>query len=118
MENTFVLHECEQIEIENIITSLNPRKATGPNSIPSDILYLLKKDISYPLCIIFNISLNTGIHPDLLKISKTLPIYKLKESKLLVSNYRPISLLSNLNKILEKLMLNRAYKFLENPIWL
>ena len=82
MENTFVLHECEQIEIENIITRLNPRKATGPNSIPSDILHLLKKDISYPLCLIFNISLNTGIHPDFLKISETIPIYKLKGSKL------------------------------------
>ena len=83
MENTFAVHECE-IEIENIITSLNPRKATGPNSIPSNILHLLKKDISYPLCVIFNISLRTGVLPDLLKISKTIPIYKLKGSKLLL----------------------------------
>ena len=112
LESTFVIYECDQIEIENIISSLNPKKATGPNSIPSDILNLLKKDISYPLSIIFNISFSTGSYPDLLKIAKTIPIYK-KGSKLLISNYRPISLLSNLNKILEKLMFNRVYKFLE-----
>ena len=109
----FVIYECDHNEIENIISSLNPKKATGPNSIPSDILHLLKKDISHPLTTIFNISLSTGVHPDLLKIAKTIPIYK-KGSKIDLCNYRPISLLSNLNKILEKLMFNRLYKFLED----
>ena len=113
LESTFVIYECDHNEIENIISSLNPKKATGPNSIPSDILHLLKKDISHPLTTIFNISLSTGVHPDLLKIAKTIPIYK-KGSKIDLCNYRPISLLSNLNKILEKLMFNRLYKFLED----
>ena len=112
LQNTFVVYECDQSEVENILSSLNPKKATGPNSIPTDILHILKKVISYPLSIIFNMSLSTGVHPDPLKIAKTIPIYK-KGSKLDTSNYRPISLLSNLNKILEKLMFNRVYKFLE-----
>ena len=109
---TFACYECDQLEIINIINSLNPRKSSGPNSIPSDVLHLLKWDISYPLSIIFNMSLTSGVHTDLLKIAKTIPIYK-KGSKLKTSNYRPISLLSNLNKILVKLMFNRIYKFLE-----
>ena len=50
-------------------------------------------------------SLSTGVHPDLLKIAKTILIYK-KGSKLDTSNYRPITFLSNLSKILEKLMFN------------
>ena len=78
----------------------------------SNILQLLKKDISYPLSIIFNLSLTTGVHPDALKISKTIPVFK-KGSKLETGNYRPISLLSNINKILEKLMYARIYKFLD-----
>ena len=112
IESTFAIYDCTQSEIENIINSFNPRKATGPNSIPSDILQVLKKDISYPLSVIFNTSFSASVYPDLLKIAKTIPIYK-KGSKLTISNYRPISLLSNLNKILVKLMFNRVYRFLE-----
>ena len=48
----------------------------------------------------------------MLKIASAIPIFK-KDSKLIVSNYRPISLLSNINKILEKLMFTRVYEFLE-----
>ena len=105
---TFARYQCDELEIINIINSLNPRKTTGSNSIPSDILQLLKWDMSYPLSIIFNMSLTTSVHPDLLKIAKTIPIFK-KGSKLNISNYRSISLLSNLNKILEKLMFNLIY---------
>ena len=48
----------------------------------------------------------------MLKLTKIIPIYK-KDSKLEVSNYRLISLLSNINKILEKLMFKRLNTFLE-----
>ena len=58
-------------------------------------------------------SLTTGVHPDLLKIAKTIPIFK-KSSKLNTSNYRPISLLSNLNKILENLCLTVYTSFSTN----
>ena len=51
----------------------------------------------------------------LIFFSKTIPIYK-KGSRLLVSNYRPISLLSNLNKILEKIVHDRVYSFLEDAL--
>ena len=112
LNNTFVLTESDPREVALLLKSLNPRKAYGPNSIPTEVLHLLADDICKPLSIIFNLSFSTGQYPDLLKISKTIPIYK-KDSRLLVSNYRPISLLSNINKILEKLMFNRVYNFLE-----
>ena len=72
----------------------------------------MKHAFSKPLCDIFNLSFTTGIYPDKLKLSETIPVFK-KGSKLEVSNYRPISLLSNINKILEKLMYIRVYNFLE-----
>ena len=111
-EKSFAAYPCDNTEVGNIITSLSPRKSYGPNSIPVTVLHLLKNDISHPLSIIFNLSFSTGTHPDLLKIAKTITIHK-KGSKLEVGNYRPISLLSNINKILEKLMFNRVYSFLE-----
>ena len=63
--------------------------------------------------LIYLISLfSTGVFPSGLKLAKVIPIHK-KESQLKCSSYSPISLLSNLDKILEKLMHNRIYKFLE-----
>ena len=45
----------------------------------------------------------TGVFPSVLKIAKVVPVFK-KDSKLDYSNYRPISLLSNIEQILEKPM--------------
>ena len=59
-----------------------------------------------------NISFATSVYPDLLKIAQVIPIFKNKGDKMLVSNYRPISLLSNINKIFEKLVYSRLYSFL------
>ena len=50
--------------------------------------------------------------PDQFKVARVVPIYK-KGSSYLVSNYRPISLLSIFNKIIEKLMYNRIISYLE-----
>ena len=110
---TFIFDECDEIEIKSIISSLSVNKSSGPNGIPTHILHLLKDQICLPLKLIFNLSLSSGQHPNILKVSKTIPIFK-KGSRLVVSNYRPISLLSNLNKILEKIVHNRLYKFLED----
>ena len=54
-----------------------------------------------------------GVFPSALKIAKVVPIHK-KDSKLDFSNYQPISLLSNLDKILEKIMCTRIFKFFNN----
>ena len=55
----------------------------------------------------------TGVFPCVLKTAKVVPVFK-KDSKLDYSNYLPISLLSNIEKILEKLMYKRLYTFLNN----
>jgi hypothetical protein len=73
----------------------------------------MSEELASPLAIIANISFASGIHPDKLKIAKVIPIYK-KGSKLIPANYRPISLLSNINKIIEKLVFPRVFNFLED----
>ena len=65
-----------------------------------------------PLLHIYNLSFVHGVFPDMLKISKVIPVYK-KGDKSIVSNYRPISLTSSFSKILEKLMHKRLSNFLE-----
>ena len=109
-DDSFFLSPTDKYEIINIISSLDPIKSTGPNSIPTKILRLLKNDISTQLSDIFNVSFSTGAFPSILKIAKVAPIYK-KQFKLVYSNFRPISLLSNLEKILENLMYCRIFNF-------
>ena len=58
-------------------------------------------------------SFESGRHPEKLKIAKAIPTFK-KGSNLKASNYRPISLLSNINKIFEKVMYSRLLSFLND----
>ena len=108
--NSMRVDPVDAKEVCLTIASFNPNKACGPSSVPSYILYYMQNELANPLAKIVNISLSTGIHPDKLKIAKITPIYK-KGSKLSTSNYRPISLLSNINKLIERLVYNRVFDF-------
>ena len=98
-------------EIYKIISSLNSNKSCGSNSIPTKVLHL-QDQISNHLATVCNLSFSSGVFPAFLKTTKVIPIHK-QNSKLEVSNYRPISLLSNIDKIFEKLMHSRLIEFLE-----
>ena len=82
------------------------------NSIPTKILHLIKDKISIPLSELINKSFSTGCFPNICRTAKVIPIFK-TESRLLSNNYRPISLLQNISKIIEKIMHQRLNKFLE-----
>ena len=86
------------------MSSLDACKSSGPNSIPVKILKLQKNDISQQVRDIFNMSFP--------KIAKVIPIHK-EQSKADYANYRPISLLSNTEKINEKRIHTRDSNFLD-----
>ena len=87
-------------------------KAVGPYSIPIFLLKILSEHIATPLCVIINDSFSKGIFPDMMKLAKVILLYKNKSPEDL-SNYRPITLLSVISKITEKLMHTRFYNILE-----
>ena len=111
-ENSFFLTPTTPDEVSKIIKNLSSRKALGPNSIPYNILKTFHKTISVPLSNIINTSFETGVHPESTKISNVIPTHK-KGSNLESNNYRPISLISNISKIIEKLVHKRLNSFLE-----
>ena len=114
--NSIFIQPTDSKELANIISSLNINKTSGPFSILNKILILLKQDISKQLTDLFNLSFSSGSFPSIIKTVNVVPVFK-KGSKLDYCNYRPISLLSNVEKILEKLMYKRVYDFLtENNI--
>ena len=110
--NSIAILPVDGPEICAIIQQFNTNKGAGPNSIPPIFLKHMLNELAIPLSWIANISLSTGIHPDKLKLARIIPIYK-KGSKLLTCNYRPISLLSNINKIFEKIVYSRVFSFLD-----
>ena len=71
------------------------------------------RQIAEHLCFVYNLPFTTGIFPDSLKIAKVTPVYK-KGSKLECATYRPIILLSNIDKIIEKLLHKRLIRFLKD----
>ena len=103
--DSFFIKPCTNKEIIDI-SDLSCKKATGPNSIPIKIMKPEKDCIANNLSVLFNLSSSSGIFPDKLKIDKILPVFKKG------CYYRPLSLISNLDKIIEKLMHKRRMEFL------
>ena len=107
----FLIAHISNEEVLDIINQLE-NKSTGPQSIPIELLKLIPDLILIPLCKIINHSFKTGVFPDALKLSEVIPIHKGGSTEEL-NNYRPISLLSIFDKIIEKLMHKRLYDFLQ-----
>ena len=112
-KKTFFLTAAEPNEVQSLIKTLNLKKTTGPNSIPTKLLKVFNKTISVPLANLINLSFEKEILPKSLKIASVIPIFK-KVGYLNCNNYRPISLTSNISKLLEKLIHTRLYSFLES----
>ena len=73
---------------------------------------MIKLEIAKPLEIVFNQSLKSGVFPDKMKGAEIVPLYKSK-CRMEPGNYRPISLLVTVSKILEKIMYKQTYSFLD-----
>ena len=78
-----------------------------------EYFFLLKSEILKQLADLFNLSFMTVVFPSVLKTAKIVPVFK-KDSKLKYSNYRPVSLLSNIEKMLKKRLYKRLHTFLNN----
>ena len=108
----FFLNQTNPKEVELKISSLKNNKANAPNSLPTKLMKECKKEISIPLSLIINLSFSTGIFPNRMKLANIFPIHK-GDDKDNCNNYRPIPLLSNISKIIEKLVHARLYFYLE-----
>ena len=102
-------------ELEAVLKSLDPNKATGPDEIPARILKKTATTIAPSLCKLLNRSLREGYIPSEWKLANVVPVYK-KDKKGHVENYRPISLLCIISKVIERCVLNRINDRLEDLI--
>ena len=97
-------------EVLQILNSLNPNKSTGPDGLPVKFLKLTALLIAKPLSQLFNKSLSQGIYPEELKKANIKPIFKNKGSPSDPTCYRPISILSAVSKVFEKIVYKNLYR--------
>ena len=94
---------------EKAFKSVKQNKAAGHHDIDSNVIIKGYDEISYPLFMIFHSSFNKGIFPEQLKVAKVYPFFKVGNIEE-IGNYRPISVLPILSKVLERIMYNRTYQ--------
>ena len=112
VSETIVLDPPQPIEVFNAINSLNLHKAFGCDNISSFFLHLGNETVAPILSFYFGLVFELGFFPHIFKTSKVVPIFK-SGDKHLVQNYRPISLLPCLSKVLEKVIKNQFINFFE-----
>ena len=103
------LFDTDELEIAKIVRKCKPKKSTGYDGINMNIIKSVIKSFSKHLVYICNLSLSSDIFPDDMKIARIIPLYKAGE-KDLFTNYRPVSLLPQFSKILEKIYHSRLDK--------
>ena len=108
---TIYIRPTSKAELISLIHNLANKTSKGYDDITNVMLKRLHSSIVGPLSVIFNKSLAEGCFPDLMKYADVVPLYKSKEHYL-TNNYRPISLLITVSKLLEKVMYKRTYDFL------
>jgi hypothetical protein len=101
--------------IHEKLRGLDVKKAAGPDNIPPILLRKSATALTYPLFLIFNKSLSSGQFPEIWKIAHVTPIFK-SGSTFNVKNYRPISKLSVVSKVLESIVTDHLFEVFKNVI--
>lgn len=111
IENSIYIEYTTEVEIFNILKNLNARKSPGADGIRAVDLKNNAIQLTPVITALINNSLSEGIIPNLLKTSLVRPIYK-NGSKSDHNNYRPIAILSVVEKILEEIIVRRLNEFI------
>ena len=99
-------------DLSKIIKNLNPNKAHGHDNISIKMIQICGESIIHPLKLLFESAIRSGHFPDTWKKGNIIPVHK-KESKNMVKNYRPISLLPIFGKIFEKVIYDKLFRYFQ-----
>ena len=112
LEDSFMIFPTSPNEISALIHGFKDGKSPGYDGITNTVLKHISDAIAFPLSHIINRSFLSGVFPSEFKLAKVIPIFKSGDNQVF-SNYRPVSLLSSISKIFERLMYNRLINFLD-----
>ena len=111
IEHNFIFANVTVDSILETLSLLKSKTSYGRDNISTKLLKEIMPNIIYPIIYLFNLSLKTGFIPQNYKCAKIIPIYKSGLNNDF-TNYRPISLLSSFSKLLEKLVAQQMFKFI------
>lgn len=111
-ENTIFLQPVTEEEIKITLKTFKNKVSNDCDNINMSMVKQLSESLVKPLTHICNLSFISGIFPDKMKIAKIIPLFK-SGNKNQFTNYRPVSLLSQFSKLLERLYYNRLNNFIE-----
>ena len=106
------LSQTTEQEVKKLKKKLPNKTSSGYDNINNILLKKLADILASLLNHVFNLSISQGIFPSTMKIVEIIPLFKCKDPSI-INNYRPISLLITTSKILERIVYNRLYSFLE-----
>ena len=106
IEHSFFLHPLGMVELERYVAELKDRKSSGLDGLYDETVKSSLPVFREPLMYMFNRSFSEGVFPECLKRAKASPLHK-KGSKMNIDNYRSISILPVLTKLLEKVVYAR-----------
>ena len=110
INSRFTFEPVHLDDVIKIVQNLKTKASCGYDGLSTKILKYISLDVSPVLTVIINQSLFTGIFPDKLKIAKVLPLFK-KGKDNIFDNYRPISLLPSISKVIEKIVYRQLYDY-------
>ena len=102
----FEFKPVSESDVTKIIDKMNVKKAVGVDKLSVKLLKAGKSSLVTPITSLVNTTLATSIFPDRLKEAQVTPLYK-KCDPLLKKNYRPVSVLTNVSKIYERVICNQ-----------
>ncbi len=108
----FNFKQVTKAEVMKVISKMEPKKSTGHDEISNKVLKAISNGILTPLTIIINRCIKDGTFPKEWKLAKVIPIHK-KGSKEDMGNYRPISLLPTMSKVIEKILDKQIREYME-----
>ena len=107
----FEFAEIKPSRVLKLLSKLDVNKATGLDQIGNKVLKLAAPVIYRQLTDLFNLSLKSREYPDDWKLAKVSPVFKTGQRND-PNNYRPISILSTISRVFEKLVYEQVYHYL------
>lgn len=110
-EQRFSFTPTNRSQVLPLFNKLSKSKATGLDKISARLLRGRADLICISICKIFNCSLTTGIFPDDWKCAKVIPLFKQGSSSYVNTDYRPISIISSVAEVFERIIYDQIYAY-------